>query len=385
MLFNDGPGDFDGPQGLDQTLFEWVNSSRKPPCRSGRRTINRWLADYPDPPRGRALQHMKSGSRREFVDALFELYLYTLLRRQGFELVPEPVLPSGSCPDFLVLCEGREICYLEATENHGIAKIVDADEKRDRVLAELSPHIEILGHTIHVRSFTVGKEHPSARRFAKLVNRWVAATTAGQALPAAADDDLLEADERVRATVVDEKSGWALKLSLIPLSDPMHRPSSPFGVIGGSGMLPIPDDTLRREVRDKLRQHKDAQLPIVVAVSFEDFLTIPDDDMIAMSLLGRPEYCDPRGAFSMGRLRRQRNGLWTTHGGAAVARCPAVITCGWCLPWCLPDVKPVLWNNPWEPLLAFSARWLAAQRSWELSTGTGTAAEGEPPASILGI
>ncbi|MBL8756891.1 MAG: hypothetical protein JNK35_00500 [Phycisphaerae bacterium] len=336
-----------------ESMFSWFNRSSRPACVQGRRAINAWLQAAPTKFAQRLRHHIVSKDDRRLLDALFELYLYTLFKRLGFEVTPEPQTSGRSRPDFLLSRDNTPVCYLEATVDHGPQDVRDREDRTRRVLEQVAPHVTIVGESLWVHDVRQGRSWPSGRRFAGRINDWLSGSLVQQ----------VDESGHAREWVEDQASGWAFLLSRRPLKDPQRRLANPFGIVSGPTFW-LRQMSLRNEVRRKLDQHRDPSLPIVVAVSFSNPITQPEEDDVVTALQGRLFVNFPIDGHGAPTTRRLEDGLWTSPGRSAATRCPCVLTCMHCLPWALPEVNPVLWAQASCACAALQSHWPLGLRYW---------------------
>jgi hypothetical protein len=78
-----------------------------------------WLATYPDRDNPAFLGRLRSKTNSVFRAAFFEMYVYRVTESQGYQLKLHPQSDAYATkrPDFLVLRDGEELFFLEATSS----------------------------------------------------------------------------------------------------------------------------------------------------------------------------------------------------------------------------------------------------------------------------
>lgn len=112
----------DSPKRNTESDFIFYNRSARAEIDKIRDFIEGCVKNYPHTEQKEIISRLRSGDDVHFRSACFELFLYKVLRRQGFTLTPHPELSNGSPyrPDFLVSDTEGRCFYLEAvlaTEN----------------------------------------------------------------------------------------------------------------------------------------------------------------------------------------------------------------------------------------------------------------------------
>ena len=113
----------DSPKQNTESDFIFYNRSARTEIEKIRNFIEDCVKNYPRTEQKEIISRLRSGDDVHFRSACFELFIYEVLRRQGFTLTPHPELPNGSPyrPDFLVSDTEGRCFYLEAvlaTENN---------------------------------------------------------------------------------------------------------------------------------------------------------------------------------------------------------------------------------------------------------------------------
>jgi len=115
-----------GPANLNENTYDYF-------CRSGRnsisivrQTLNNWFLNYPEDEKN----ELKKRFKKSYSSAFFELFIFELFRKQGFEIVIHPELvDSSKKPDFLIKKDRLEI-YVEAKEARDKTREEEALERR---------------------------------------------------------------------------------------------------------------------------------------------------------------------------------------------------------------------------------------------------------------
>lgn len=78
----------------DESTYAYLNRTARPEFADARDILERWFAAYPQERQGALASNFKSSNYGPHLGAFFELYCFTLLRVQGFEVHVEQVVDA---------------------------------------------------------------------------------------------------------------------------------------------------------------------------------------------------------------------------------------------------------------------------------------------------
>ena len=94
----------------NENVYDYYNTSARADMTIIRNTLEGWFLNYPENEK----KELKSRFKKDFYSAFYELFLYELFSKLGYEITIHPNLPSSpKRPDFLICRDGLEI-YVEA-------------------------------------------------------------------------------------------------------------------------------------------------------------------------------------------------------------------------------------------------------------------------------
>ena len=104
-----------GPAAAKEKIREFLEREGHPEAAPIRDWIEHWYDQLPSDKQRDIRGRMRSGDGRQFTSAYFELQMFAMLRRMGYDITVEPMLADGRyTPDFLAR-RGDEAFFLEAT------------------------------------------------------------------------------------------------------------------------------------------------------------------------------------------------------------------------------------------------------------------------------
>lgn len=375
-LFTPQERDYLGPSEIGESLFDWVDRSARLQVEQGRFALEKWYKDFPEKHRDTLRSRIHSGDDQNFESAMFELFLHQLFSRLGFEVDVEPVLAGGSRPDFLLQAEGKPLCYVEATTDRGLADRNRSTEDARRIMTEMQQHVTVPGFSLLVTKVDRGKQHPSPRRLGRQVNDWLKGLDHAAVVVSRDSHSALPEFE-----LCDARSGWCIDMQAVPLKDPTAVPARLVGALS-TGAFSLSPMEMRSVISRKMRQHATTALPVLVAISFLDFASRPDEDDLLEVQLGELQYVVPIQSNEDIRVRRKPNGLWTSTNGTTRRRGLGILSVMDCYVWSLPKVRATLWQNPSAMAESFVRRWPLSRCYWN-ANGEFQRDEGSSPWEIV--
>ena len=94
----------------NENVYDYYNTSARTDITIIRNTLEGWFLNYPEHEK----KELKSRFKKDFDSAFYELFLYELFSKLGYEITTHPDLPSSpKKPDFLICRDGLEM-YVEA-------------------------------------------------------------------------------------------------------------------------------------------------------------------------------------------------------------------------------------------------------------------------------
>jgi hypothetical protein len=100
--------------------FHFMNRVARPPWDRVRELVNEWFAEYPEASKADLRSRFQDADPGQHYGAWFELYVYKLFRRLGYEMSIHPILATTTRqPDFLV-ANGDVSMYVECVVSFSV-------------------------------------------------------------------------------------------------------------------------------------------------------------------------------------------------------------------------------------------------------------------------
>jgi hypothetical protein len=343
MLFSVSNRFDNRPIRASETDFEFLDRCAWPAAARVRVLMEACLQHYPPDEQAELMARIRSGDRRHFASATFELFIHEYLYQLGFELIPHPEMPNGSQkrPDFRVCCPDGHQLYLEAvcaSDNDG--RDESAERRKGVALESLDSnyHPDFI---VAVDSTGNPTTQPSGSHLTADVIRWLNTLNADLVLKESADN--YEALPEFNWQYED----WRVRVRAIPVKPEARGQqrrligSRGFGAHWIDGWTPIRDAILA-----KARRYGELDLPLVVAVNVNTFKLDPIDE--AQALFGQEQFIFTSGVEQdEPEFKRAPNGAWLGRSGPRGRRCSGAWLFSNLSPYTLARIYNTLFVNPW--------------------------------------
>lgn len=324
-----------------ESRFSFLNRSAGDQWQRVREKMEGYFATYSTFGVSDLRERFRSSDDRQHISAWWELYIFTLLHRSGYEVQLHPELPnSDSRPDFMAIRQGEHL-YLEATVVFSGVEPDEENENPSRAawIFDLTNMAQSAEFMVGLNILKHGTERPAARDLVPRLERWLSGLD-----PDSISADIAAGDEP--PVMVLDVRDWTLEYEAIPL-DVEHRGRSGrllgmYGIEGGDIRV---DDALRKALRRKAKKYRDLDFPLVLAAMMEP--SFSGDDDAESALLGPKAIQYYEGVRDSPRWVRLRNGLWARRDGPSARHVSAAIVSVSIEPWTHHLQLPKVWLNPW--------------------------------------
>jgi len=337
VLFSRGQRENPRHAGYAESSFAFLDRVAQPYWARVRDELDRWFDDFPAGELARDLRNrFRKDDPRQHYAAWWELYLYTFLRRSGYEVEVHPDLRgSDAHPDFLARSE-RGAFYVEAaTTFSGI----EDDQEHSALEAQIMDAVERVQSetfTISLEFGRIGTNMPGIREIVRPIQEWLAAQ----------DPDHVLASGVYPSCLIPVRD-WELELMAFPL-EPEHRGPVKQLIGFGPAMVGNVNDTekLRATLNRKRGKYGNLREPLLFAVLMPS--TFADLPAVEKALFGDTALRYYMGERGRERWVRLRNGFWIDERGPRTQSVSGVVTGFGILPGAeFANRRPRLWPNPW--------------------------------------
>jgi hypothetical protein len=355
MLFDRTAATSEAPKGHSESLFSYLNRSSRPGMAAIRGLLDIWFAQYPSRAQDDLRKRFCSDDDTAHRSAFFELYLYQLLVKIGYELKVHPDIAGLSVhPEFLVLSEGQPRFYLEATLGSESAADKGAKKREDIVYQTLdkmdSPSF-FIGCSIHGSP----KSPPPGTKWRTALEKWIL-TLDPEEVGRRLESGGLEA----LPSVTLNHDGWSVTFTAVPKSPELRgKPGvRPLGywTFGSIGCLE--QECIKKAIKSKATRYGSLGLPYLIAINVVGAFG-PDNIAVANALFGDEGirvYRYPKNGLKEEPFRAP-NGAFIGRKGPVNSRVSGVIICDNLLWGNISTNNPALWHNPYASFPFDPAQW----------------------------
>ncbi len=335
-----------GPAKYREPNFAYLERTARPEFAKVRAQMEIWVAAYPEAEREDLIKRMRSHDDQHSSAAFFELYLYTLFRKLGYEADVHPEAGDrGRRPDFRIQSEHGAKFFLEAA-------VVSESSNSGRAAASRINDINDAINTIECPDFFLHLEHygkPAAALSLKRIKQSVVAFIATLDYEQVrADVATLGFDGRPKGEFTD--GDYTLTFAAHPVRPDRrgYQGHRPVGMNGPGEAYWADDSTpLRDKVKHKAGRYGHLDTGLVIAVNMLGRHVDTTDVMNA--LFGEETFSIPIDDYEKAEpvMRRMRNGAWVGPSGPINRSVSAVLVVSSLLPWSIATESPDIFHNPY--------------------------------------
>lgn len=344
MLFEEKDREYQGPKTYIESDFDYLDRSARKEAERVRQFLNEWIERFPINEANELISRIKSGDKKAFDSAAFEIILYAIVKSLGGSLEVHPELENGSekRPDFLVQMSNGEEFYLEAVLASEYSEAEKAAERRMNVVLEAIEKLESPNFFVGISAKGNPDIPPSSKKLRRKLSDWLSGL----------DPDIVardvEANGRERIPSMTWKhEGWHVEFEAIPIK-PERRGKGQrvIGKFSGGARWVNVWEPIRDAVRSKGGRYGELKKPFIVAVNVDWHSIDRIDEMQA--LFGQEKYVFNRAnRDGHPEMRRAPNGAWFGPEGPRYTRVSGAWIFGGLNPWNLITRKNTLYFNPW--------------------------------------
>jgi hypothetical protein len=321
----------------EESSFEFLNRAAGPFWERVRQLADAWFAEYPDGEDARDLRERFRGREwNEHIGAWWELYLYALFRRLGYDLEIHPELANVTRrPDFRILTDDEPI-LLEA--RHVQSGLVSGGDNVGRDEWITSP-LNGLTHSrflVVVRILQRGERRPRRDAVTAGVLDWL---------------DSLDADTLIGRPLssmprIECRAGqWRFELSAMPVTArDTGADRRLVGLYPGSSGWDNTTTALKAALKEKARRYGRPGVPLILAPLMSSGSADTED--VVGALFGTEAVQFSPDDLTSTRLIRRGDGFWIAGDGYRGTRVSAVLLGTTIYPWNVAGPLPRLWLHP---------------------------------------
>lgn len=257
---------FKGPSNHNENPFNYYNRSARKDISIIRDTLNEWFNGYPDEEK----LDLKNSFKKKFDDCFYELFLFQLFTKLGFDIQVHPDLPNSSKkPDFL-LRKGDIELYAEAKIVKGKSQQQEAINRKINEFYDNISKLDSKGFLLNIDTFILkSQKQPSTKGLIKRIEAEIEKL----------DPDLVTQD--VRANRFDafpvieiENDDILLKIELMPvIKSARDKKKRPIGMYPSESFWGGGEESLKDSITMKAKRYGKMDKPFIVCVNALDIKT----------------------------------------------------------------------------------------------------------------
>lgn len=167
-LFDQIKRTYEGPSNHNENAYDYYNRSARKDISIVRNTLNEWFKTYPNDEKA----ELKSSFKKQFDDCFYELFLFRLFTRLGFNIRVHPDLPHTSKkPDFL-LTKGDLELYAEAKIVKNKSQRQEAQDRKVNEFYDQLSKMDSRGFLLKLDTFILKTEkQPGAKALIRQIEQ----------------------------------------------------------------------------------------------------------------------------------------------------------------------------------------------------------------------
>jgi hypothetical protein len=293
-----------------------------------RRRISAWFSDWDDPADSDMASRLNSELDEQFISAVWELYVNSLLKNLGFSVTRLKQAEHGSRPDFLAEHNNQKF-YFEASAIHPPKTV------QEKIWNSLQDRLSAIRRNDVVFGIWPEIMSQSTPKFSSLqhkVKNFLDAIVVSEKI-----ENFSGPEERI------EVGEWVFRIQAF--RHPNSGSEIKAMIISGSGGAVMISDLedLRAKLKGKGSKYKNLEYPLVLAVLENSFVASSDHWHRMGALYGREALLLSTDGSGKAESIRQRDGLWDLENGDS--KVSAII---------LKDRLNLLWPQMGQPATWFN-------------------------------
>ncbi|HCE2447428.1 TPA: hypothetical protein NGU01_004503 [Vibrio parahaemolyticus] len=341
LIFETKERDDETPMYYMEDSFEYLDRSSKLEAEAARTFLNTWVGQFPQDEALELVSRIKSGDKRHFDSAVFEIQLFAIMTglKCTVDIHPELENDKDTKPDFLITTPRNEKFYLEAIVATGQTESEKSAEQRMNVVLDAINRLESKDFFLGIEANGNPETPPSGKKIRNELNKW---------LKTLDPDEVIENYRTKGETAIPKKKWsngvWDVLFEAIPKAKNKRKSGRLIGLQISQATWANESETIRTAFLKKARRYGKLDKPLVVAANIASLGVDTTDEMQA--LFGTETWVLDRKTKQLKFAGRKPDGVWLGDKGARYGR----LSGAWIFRnlnlWNLEYIKSCLYFNP---------------------------------------
>ena len=325
--------------GYSESTYSYLNRSARPSAERLRQLIESWVSQYPVTERNEIIPRLQSLQDHELNSAFFELYLYQVLLKMGYEVEIHSSVSEETekTPDFIVRNREEEF-ILEAVISHEQTQDEIRSENLLKPVLDKLNEIQSTDFFIHIDTEGMANSPIPGRDIRNEILHWLNDLNHDELAPLYFSEGL----SKMPSKKFDFEG---ITVSITPIPKNLHR--GQVERIIGSRMYGIREvytkEAIRKSIKRKASRYGDMKKPYILAINIMSMSCDRNDEVDA--LFGSEQYYyDLNSQDIQPELSRKNDGSWSKKRGTRIS---GVLLVKSLKPWMVVYSNATLYLNPW--------------------------------------
>ncbi|WP_158728434.1 MULTISPECIES: hypothetical protein [unclassified Flavobacterium] len=329
----------EGPSSNNENVFNYYHKSNRSDIKIIRAILEDWFSKYPEIEK----KELKIRFKKDFDSAFFELFLYELFNKLGYEIVIHPELKdSNKRPDFLIMKDGNQT-YVEAKVCFGKTEAEMAFENLQNEFYDQLSRVKIKGFLLAIEELNfIGKKQPRVKELLAKIEYEV-----GKLDPVQITANIQEFGFEGSPIIKFQNKDFSIVVKPMPLieSEKNTVSENPIGMFPFESFWGGGEVSLRQSILKKSKRYGKFDVPYLICINALDKKTAgkPDIENLIWGSLQYTYSTNPKGRDE--KLTRKRDGIFYNSGKAQLKNVSGIFITK-IFPSNIPNAKYWLHKNP---------------------------------------
>lgn len=329
----------DGPSSNNENSFNYYHKSNRVDMKIIRNTMEAWFSKYPEIEKN----ELKIRFKKDFDSAFFELFLYELFKKLGYEIIIHPELKNSTKrPDFLIIKNGKQT-YVEAKICFDKSEDEMALENLQNEFYDQLNKVKIKGFLLAIEEVNfITKKQPRVKELIAKIENEVAKLD-----PVLISRSMKKHGFELCPKIEFENKDFNIIVKPIPLTESEKDTTSenPIGMFPSEFFWGGGEDSLRQSILKKSNRYGKFEIPYVICINALGKKTSGKTD-IENLVWGSLQYTFSSNPNERnGKLTRKNDGIFFNSGKAQLKNVSGLIFTK-IFPSNIPNAKYWMYKNP---------------------------------------